>query len=106
MTAYTKFKTILIHERITERREIQKCGLRLFLYGKEMDRMAQVFCIERNKNFTVMNNHHFKNKDLLLKAKRLLSLMLSLPECGGCCALGIGDRRIVKIFRNKLALNT
>ncbi|MFQ9346696.1 MAG: hypothetical protein ACLR2O_16295 [Coprococcus sp.] len=42
--------------------------------------MAQVFCVERNKNFTVMSNHHFKNKDLSLKAKGLLSLMLSLPE--------------------------
>ena len=42
--------------------------------------MAQVFSVERNKNFTVMSNHHFKNKDLSLKAKGLLSLMLSLPE--------------------------
>ena len=38
--------------------------------------MAQVFRVERNKNFTVMSNHHFENKDLLLKAKGLLSLML------------------------------
>lgn len=29
--------------------------------------MAQVFRVERNKNFTVMSNHHFKNKDLSLK---------------------------------------
>lgn len=42
--------------------------------------MAQVFQVERNKNFTVMNNHHFKNKNWSLKAKGLLSLMLSLPE--------------------------
>ena len=42
--------------------------------------MTQVFRVERNKNFTVMSNHHFKNKDLSLKAKGLLSLMLSLPE--------------------------
>ena len=42
--------------------------------------MTQVFRVERNKNFTVMSNHHFKNKDLPLKAKGLLSLMLSLPE--------------------------
>lgn len=42
--------------------------------------MAQVFRVERNKNFTVMSNHHFKNTDLSLKAKGLLSLMLSLPE--------------------------
>ena len=42
--------------------------------------MTQMFRVERNKNFTVMSNHHFKNKDLSLKAKGLLSLMLSLPE--------------------------
>ena len=42
--------------------------------------MAQIFRVERTKNFTVMSNHHFKNKKLTLKAKGLLSLMLSLPE--------------------------
>lgn len=40
--------------------------------------MAQIFRLERTKNFTVMSNHHFKNKNLTLKAKGLLSLMLSL----------------------------
>ena len=44
--------------------------------------MAQIFRVERTKNFTVMSNHHFKNKNLTLKAKGLLSLMLSLPETG------------------------
>ena len=42
--------------------------------------MAQIFHVEKTKNFTVMSNHHFKNKNLTLKAKGLLSLMLSLPE--------------------------
>lgn len=42
--------------------------------------MSQVFRVERTKNFTVMSNHHFKNKNLSLKAKGLLSLMLSLPD--------------------------
>lgn len=36
--------------------------------------------VEKNKNYTVMSNHHLKNKDISLKAKGLLSLMLSLPE--------------------------
>ena len=36
--------------------------------------MAQIFRVERTKNFTVMSNHHFKNKNLTLKAKGLLSL--------------------------------
>ncbi len=39
-----------------------------------------VFRIEKNKNYTVMSNHHLRNKDLSLKSKGLLSLMLSLPE--------------------------
>ena len=39
-----------------------------------------VFRIEKTKDFTIMSNHHFKNKNLSLKAKGLLSLMLSLPE--------------------------
>ena len=54
--------------------------MRLFLSGKEVGSMAQIFRVERTKNFTVMSNHHFKNKNLTLKAKGLLSLMLSLPD--------------------------
>jgi len=39
-----------------------------------------IFRIEKNKNFTVMSNHHLRDKNLSLKAKGLLSLMLSLPD--------------------------
>jgi len=39
-----------------------------------------VFRVERNKGYTVMSNHHLRNKELTLKAKGLLSQMLSLPE--------------------------
>ena len=42
--------------------------------------MSQIFRVERKKNYTVMSNHHFKNKSLSLKAKGVLSLMLSLPD--------------------------
>ena len=42
--------------------------------------MSSVFRIEKNKNYTVMSNHHLRNKELTLKSKGLLSLMLSLPE--------------------------
>ena len=42
--------------------------------------MSQIFRVERTKNYTVMSNQHFKNKSLSLKAKGLLSLMLSLPD--------------------------
>ena len=43
------------------------------------DDMA-VFRVEKNKGYTVMSNHHLRNKALSLKAKGLLSQMLSLPE--------------------------
>ena len=39
-----------------------------------------VFRVEKTKDFTVMCNHHLRNVKLSLKAKGLLSLMLSLPE--------------------------
>ena len=39
-----------------------------------------VFRIEKTKDFTIMSNHHLRNTELSLKAKGLLSLMLSLPE--------------------------
>ena len=36
--------------------------------------------IERTRDYTVMSNHHLKNPDLSLKAKGLLSMMLSFPD--------------------------
>ena len=39
-----------------------------------------VFRVEKNKGYTVMSNHHLCNHALTLKAKGLLSQMLSLPE--------------------------
>lgn len=39
-----------------------------------------VFRINKTKNYTVMSNEHLKNKKLSLKAKGLLSVMLSLPD--------------------------
>lgn len=39
-----------------------------------------VFRVERNQNYTVMSNYHLRDKSLSLKAKGLLSQMLSLPE--------------------------
>ena len=41
------------------------------------DDMA-VFRVEKNKGYTVMSNHHLRNKALSLKAKGLLSQMLSV----------------------------
>jgi hypothetical protein len=39
-----------------------------------------VFRVEKNKNYTVMSNHHLKDKSLTLKSKGLLSMILSLPD--------------------------
>ncbi len=39
-----------------------------------------VFRIDKTRDYTVMSNHHLRNTELSLKAKRLLSIMLSLPE--------------------------
>jgi hypothetical protein len=39
-----------------------------------------VFRVEKTRDFTVMSNHHLRNQAMSLKAKGLLSLMLSLPE--------------------------
>ena len=42
-----------------------------------------VFRVERNKGYTVMSNYHLRDKSLSLKAKGLLSQILSLPEDSG-----------------------
>ena len=39
-----------------------------------------VFRVERTNNYTVMSNYHLRDTNLSLKAKGLLSQMLSLPE--------------------------
>ncbi|MCD8391131.1 MAG: helix-turn-helix domain-containing protein, partial [Firmicutes bacterium] len=38
------------------------------------------FRVEKTRDFTVMSNHHLRNKDLSLKAKGLMSFILSLPD--------------------------
>ena len=38
------------------------------------------FRVNKTKDYTIMANHHLKNRELSLKAKGLLSVMLSLPE--------------------------
>ncbi len=38
-----------------------------------------VIRVEKTQNYTVMSNHHLRNKEMSLKAKGLMSLMLSLP---------------------------
>ena len=54
--------------------------------------MSTIFRVEKNQNFVVMSNHHLRNKELSLKSKGLLSLILSLPpewnySLSGLCAI-------------------
>ena len=51
-----------------------------------------VFKVEKTKDYTIMSNYHLRDKNLSLKAKGLLSFMLSLPEdwdysLNGLCAI-------------------
>lgn len=39
-----------------------------------------VFRVEKSKDYTVMSNHHLRNSELSLRAKGLLSQILSLPD--------------------------
>ena len=39
-----------------------------------------VYRVERTRDYTVMCNYHLKDKALSLKAKGLMSMMLSMPE--------------------------
>lgn len=54
--------------------------------------MSTIFRVEKNQNYTVMSNHHLRNREMSLKAKGLLSLILSLPpewnySLAGLCAI-------------------
>jgi len=61
--------------------QVSKNLRRFFISIHRKERKAMpVFRVEKNKGYTVMSNHHLRNKDLSLKAKGLLSQMLSLPE--------------------------
>ena len=42
--------------------------------------MTVVFRVVKTKNYKMMSNRHLKDKRLTLKAKGLMSVMLSLPE--------------------------
>ncbi|MFR7838733.1 MAG: hypothetical protein ACLU19_12090, partial [Faecalibacterium sp.] len=63
------------------RRLSQKaCGFFFAQKQKGSIREMAVFRVEKNSDYTVMSNHHLRNRALSLKAKGLLSQMLSLPE--------------------------
>src|SRR5699024_6377632 len=58
---------------------LKDCGFFHATNAERSDEMA-VFRIERTRDYTVMSNHHLRNRALSLKAKGLLSMMLSLPD--------------------------
>jgi hypothetical protein len=60
-----------------------------------------VFRVNKTKDYTVMSNHHLRDKALSLKAKGLLSMMLALPDdwdysVNGLVAICKEDVRAVK----------
>lgn len=69
-----------------------------------------VFRINKNKDYTCMSNYHLKDKSLSLKAKGLLSIMLSLPETwnysiNGLSAICIESRGVIKNTLDELKKN-
>jgi hypothetical protein len=65
-----------------------------------------IFKIEKNKNYTVMSNHHLRDKNLSYKAKGLLSFMLSLPEDWDYSMNGLESisKESIKAIRNILIM--
>ena len=51
-----------------------------FVFSTEREGSMSVFRVEKNKDYTVMSNYHLRDKNISLKAKGLLSQILSLPE--------------------------
>lgn len=61
-----------------------------------------VIRVNNTKGFTVMNNYHFQDKEISLKAKGLLGLMLSLPSNWDYSVNGL----IAIVKENKAAVQT
>ena len=66
-----------------------------------------VLRINKTKDYTVMSNAHFKEKEMSLKAKGLLSQMLSLPEnwdysIAGLVAINKENESSIKSALNEL----
>ena len=66
-----------------------------------------VIRVEKTKNYTVMSNYHLQDRRLSLKAKGILSVLLSLPEnwnysIGGLVAICIEGESAVKAVLKEL----
>ena len=91
-------------------KDIEK-NLYLFLCEKiEKENKLMVFKIEKTKNYTVMSNYHLRDKNLSLKAKGLLSFMLSLPEdwdysLNGLVSINKESKKAIRNVLNELKEN-
>lgn len=68
------------------------------------------FRVEKTNNYTVMSNFHLRDRNLSLKAKGLLSYMLSLPDdwdysLAGLCAICKENRTAIRSTLKELQLN-
>ena len=69
--------------------------------------MMSVLKIEKNQNYTVMSNHHLRDRNLSYKAKGLLSFMLSLPDdwdysLAGLCSISKESRDGIRSILKEL----
>ncbi len=64
-----------------------------------------VFRVEKTKDFTVMSNHHLRNKELSLKAKGLLSVMLGLPDSWNYTLNGLASISKEKVDAIRTTIN-
>lgn len=69
--------------------------------------MMSVFKIEKNQNYTVMSNHHLRDRNLSYKAKGLLSFMLSLLDdwdysLAGLCSISKESRDGIRSILKEL----
>lgn len=65
------------------------------------------FKVNKTKYFTIMSNYHLKEKNMSLKAKGLLSVMLSLPEdwdysIAGLVAISLENESAIKSALSEL----
>lgn len=68
-----------MQEKTEAYRRINRSKSTLFIFtGRRCE--DGCFRIEKTRDYTVMSNHHLKDRTLTLKSKGLLSMMLSLPD--------------------------
>lgn len=68
---------------------------------------GQRFNVHKNENYTIMSNYHLRERDMSLKAKGLLSVILSLPSdwdysIAGLVAISKENETAVKSALNEL----